>query len=1105
MIKEIDIVSAGAGSGKTYEITEKLGNWIADGKVRPDRVVAVTFTEAAASELRDRIINKLLESGHIYHANKLTQAYITTIHGFGRRILTEFVFDAGLRTPNPELIEEDEQDALIRRAISHASELGPIIGKLRGYGYTWSYSTKKSAEDQLRDHVHEVINMLRFIDATTNTERLETIIKKACAALRDNYGKVISDGTALEDRLRRRIQDLLRVYPASRVGVYDPSKLSNAAKKEFNRDYTNLSKARNAGELHRDWPLWESLRKLRVKNTRKICPFEEGYREMAESVQEAANGLLSHPGPLEMAETQIRALLQAAFRAGRLYESLKVEAECLDYTDMLATVDSLLRNNQDVLNLLAQRIDVLVVDELQDTNPLMFSILWQIHLAGVPILAVGDLKQAIMGFQGADPQLFEALSKKYSRETRELESNWRSQPALLDFLNKIGTELFGSGYKLLSPGKYSTGEVAATDGPLEFLRFSKSCKHKERAYSVANRLRELLRSGFQIPDSYTGNMRSIRGSDIAVLCPTNLMLKEYASVLRADFGLRVNLRESGWYESRAVEVVCHALQFVHDVQDIHAALYLVTTEFGALKLEDALDAIVQNHASPASAVEELCKRAHRRIAPNECVLCKLRAVIKAGDAAQTTHAFVMSVIEELNVFERIASWADGMQQRANLVRLLNLSEKFSQTNVIGLARTGYFGGGIPTFLSWLNSKKHQDNGQPENSVVEEDAIVLSTWHKSKGLEWPIVVVSGLQRNFRAELPDLAVNYRSFDNLSNLLHEATIRYLPKYDAPEKNGPSKQILLNEEIKTAKRLLYVVMTRPCNKLIMEWPSYSRAKNAYYSLLKNGVCKNSVAAGRFEGSSHKYECLVRDGQTKSIDVTDSQGYAGLREEMLPDTGHRALQRWVAIEETSETVQPSDIELDSNNRVQGTSDYGEGLLIEVSADGLQYGFDDGSELGLFLHRCYTILAMRPDLKHDLNRLTNSKVMEADIEPIRNAVARFETWLTAGFQPLAIKREWPLLGKDDQGRVISGVADVIVEVADGVWLIDHKSDVINTRNAETKLKEHSGQIQAYVDLLYQNNRRVLGAGIHWIRRGEISWTHLAPGQVIPRSMSGAPR
>ena len=110
-LPSLTIIPAGAGSGKTYTIQQQLGEWVSEGAVAPERIVAVTFTEAAASELRERISAKLLDANQTEAALKLDQAYISTIHGFGLRILSEFSFDAGT-SPQPRLLNEDEKNEI---------------------------------------------------------------------------------------------------------------------------------------------------------------------------------------------------------------------------------------------------------------------------------------------------------------------------------------------------------------------------------------------------------------------------------------------------------------------------------------------------------------------------------------------------------------------------------------------------------------------------------------------------------------------------------------------------------------------------------------------------------------------------------------------------------------------------------------------------------------------------------------------------------------------------------------------------------------------------------------------------------------------------------
>ena len=108
----LTVIPAGAGSGKTFTIQERVGEWIAQGLVAPERIVAVTYTEAAAAELRERIRGRLVERGRLDDALRLGEASISTIHAFGQRLLTEFAFDHGA-SPTPRLLNDDEKNLLM--------------------------------------------------------------------------------------------------------------------------------------------------------------------------------------------------------------------------------------------------------------------------------------------------------------------------------------------------------------------------------------------------------------------------------------------------------------------------------------------------------------------------------------------------------------------------------------------------------------------------------------------------------------------------------------------------------------------------------------------------------------------------------------------------------------------------------------------------------------------------------------------------------------------------------------------------------------------------------------------------------------------------------
>lgn len=1077
-LRPLSIVPAGAGSGKTYAIQHRLGDWIAEGAVRPERVVAVTYTEAAATELRERISLRLLELGRVEDALRLDLAYISTIHAFGLRILREFAFEAGA-SPQPRLLNEDEESALVRRALARTDKANAVVDELEAFGYRHDFNTGRSAVDVFRDKLLHVLHLFRAV-GLSERKRVRRLARNAIRELDRHYGST-KDAGRLRRELEGRVRDLLKEFPVSLAQEYGRSK---AATRDFVRDFGNLQNAARTDDLGRHWRLWEELRHLRMSN--RVLRLPERYDELADSVRDAAIQILRHPGPLKQECLHLTSLLNAGHDILHHYEDAKRQAGLVDYSDMIATAELLLRTRPEVLRTLTSRIDCLVVDEFQDTNPLQFVLLWRLADAGIPTLVVGDLKQAIMGFQGADPRLFEALISNREFDLSELTRNWRSQPRLMKVINKFGVLLFGNDY---TPLKAKAPKSRMT--PLEFVRFKVYPKlkgHAVRAFSVGTRLIELLEDPTQtVRDRKSGEHRPLRGSDIAVLCPTNATVATYATVLRI-LGLRVNHQADGWLSSRAVQIAWHALSYLANPGDRHAALYLATTELGSLTLEEGLRKLADDEGI------------------EDPILSKLDGLAE-GLADRTVYALVADTLVALKLFDAVAQWPDGEQARANLVQLMGRAGEFMDSNREALAHGGYHGSGVQTFLAWMHARAREDDRQQEKKVLQDDAIVVRTWHKSKGLEWPVVAVCGLNLHIQTPLPHLDCEYGSFSDLSRILDHVQIRYLPRYASKEKNVLGEAALRHGAAEEARRLLYVVLTRAREKLILEWPEYLEKRElkadmahwsargrspgtktalnwgpgrpSYWSLVRGmgGRCSLKAQKGRFVIDNGRFPCRVSPGAAKLPKGFLEAGERGEAE--LPVTGRRAIQPSPPLADlTAESRAPSEmVGTDVGAPAVGLrlDRYGDGLNAEVGLEGI--------ELGTFLHRCFELLGSRPDLSSRLPSLTGVALSASDIAAISEAVERFESWLAAAFEVQDLLREWPLLALDEKGSVVSGTADLIIRTPEGVWILDHKSDRVE--DPEAGFQRYRTQIQAYVQAVAAQGTKVLGAGINWIRRGEV--------------------
>jgi ATP-dependent exoDNAse (exonuclease V) beta subunit len=1046
----LTIIPAGAGSGKTHSIQEQLGEWVVNGEIAPERIVAVTFTEAAASELSERIRGKLLEEGKLDEALRLDQAYISTIHGFGIRLLTEFAFDAGL-SPRPRLINEDEENILIRLALSQTDKVDAVLSQLSQFGYSYNYNAQLSAEEMFRE---DLLRMVQRLRSAGWNENKASYVNHAVQFIRDQYGEV-NDGDTLTDHLHACVTALLDEYPESVASLCEGN---NAAYKALTNDFKVLSQAANKDVLTRDFKVWQALRKLRQSNNR--CKLPPHYDEHTSAIIEAANRLPHHPGHLQQAETHIRALIEGGQDVLMRYATLKRNAGLVDYTDMIAMADQMLREQPNVLEALLQRIDCLVVDEFQDTNPLQFSLLWQLQSAGIPTMVVGDLKQAIMGFQGADPRLFDQLEQQYQDVAKPLDRNWRSQPAVMEFVNALGPGLFGEAYTVLVPQEKETNIV-----PLEAIEFSVKAKkdqHRIRAYSLGKRIQTFLQDDtLEVKDPRTKEIQKLCGGHIAVLCPTRNMLSQYASVFRA-MGLRVRFQEDEWFTSRVVQLVWHALAYVANPNDRHASLYLSVTELGALSLEEAVTQLMDDDAVSDSILEALQE-------------------ISISVMDRTVYVLVERVLQKLDIFNVISRWPDCEQARANVLRLLAEVSEFMEANREAMASGGFYGSGLQSFLAWLAQKvQHKDgNTQPDPTVLDEDAIELVTWHSSKGREWPIVAVCGLERTVKADLPEMSIGYRRFDELDKLLDLATIEYSPKFAAPEKNEQFIQSLQVEQESETLRLLYVAMTRAREKLIVEWPSYLNAKAVTYCSLLMRKTGLSLREEHWQIGECQFPCVVTQGESElpeDIDLESKQTTTA-----LPSYGRRAIEKDVYTGTlTSDSVTPSSLKLVEDKKPSiklQTIQYSPAFSVDVGLTGMA--------LGTFLHQCFEVLGVNEKNVNRIEALTGIKLSDDHKQVIVNQVSLFDKWVTDYYSSQSILREWPILYMDSNQSVVSGSIDLLIQTKDGVWILDHKSD--DVEYVDKAFQMYKPQLDAYAEALRQSGYSVLGVGIHWIRRGEVVW------------------
>lgn len=1041
----LTIVPAGAGSGKTYRIKTDLTNWVRQKKVAPDRILAVTFTEAAAAELRGRIRSSLLAEGMIEEALAVEQAYVSTIHGLGLRILSEHAF-ATEGSPRPRALAEAERDLLIRQALAHAPALNDVKADLPRFGYRPGFGSDTTMEDSFRTGVMSTLDLLRGLGDVGEDPKL---IEPAIERIRHLYGPVTSDPKRLEDDLCSAAAHLLEAFPDDLSAIAT----SKSAKEDFQKNHQALKRALRPDVLSRDWGLWNSLSQLRL--SKRGAPTPQGYDDLAVRVVDAASQLSRHPGPLEDTCAHLKALVHGAQEIMTKHAELKRELGVIDYSDMICDAERLLRTQPHILEALLAEIDCVIIDEFQDTNPVQFALLWRIAQSAKRVLIVGDTKQSIMGFQGADPRLSEALQQQHPEATDPLTGNWRSDPRLMDLINAISKKLFKDSYVPLDAQRPSTGQTFAEVWRIpEGRRSRKSRPEDHVAAHIADLLAQRGLVAERGSDPKSPAFRAVEPRDLAVLCPIHAMAGRYADALRKE-GIPVRINEPGWLDSPVVMATCNALGFAADPSDHHAALVYLTLGPAAMSIEQALGHLADKELE------------------DHIELSALKTLSKSSDTLPLETLF-SRVLEAGDILEWVAGQSDADQAHADLMRLQAEAAAFTAAHRDFKSAAGFHGSTVQVFLGWLEARRaerdfdrHPDPGQSNSQGVE-----VVTWHACKGREWPITIVAGLDDGIGERPGTLRAEFSDFTELSTVLDRARLIWTPSLPVKEKQDRFVDDRQADAEGDARRLLYVALTRARDRLILEWPDFTLKKVGQSEAFGNYAemlaleCGLEIEPNGIKVGGHQFSLPTR------ICDTEAPEQSGRCEAITPPAHLRFGKKRPGFETTHTPwrVRPSSIAVEHPTVIDTKRTHLEGPPIELLIPG------SATERGNILHKAMQVLMMRPDLSHRLRDALS--IDQNALEALSERASELRNWLTAeGFTQ--IQCEVPVQTCAPSGAQCNGVIDLLAEGSGKRLILDHKS-------GSGLFSEYLAQLDAYRVM----TRGVAGdletvLAIHWIDEGVV--------------------
>jgi ATP-dependent helicase/nuclease subunit A len=1055
-MEKITFKRAGAGSGKTYEVTRQVSGALRDGTCSPGGLIATTFTRKAATELRERLRTGLYQEGMAEAAEQLGQALIGTVHSVTEKILRRFALEAGI-SPRIRILEEEATNDLLSRALDSVASIKETEG------------------------LQAIARRLEQVDSRTKSQSWKGQVRRLLEEARAN-------GFSPEDLRRFGVESASEFLAF--FGEPDDGDWMDAVPNLLESTFTAVAAWGDTTNVTATYQ--ETIQDFREKLTAntatwgswiKVLTSQPGKRKRTDEVSlalEELNDALAHYSQHPDLHADIRNYTETVFelaaRALDEFRRLKEERGLLDFTDLEQRARDLLCNNQEVASQLAESLDLLVVDEFQDTSPMQLSLFIELSRHAKKVLWVGDVKQAIYGFRNSDPGLIDMVVARLSAQGRvaePLRTSYRSVPGLIHRVNEWFTGPFEDSLGL-SVDEVSLeahrDPVAGKQASLGILQMDKESSggrwnnaHGDAA--LADGVAQLLRRRptLQVYDKDEQCERDLRLSDIAILCRKNARAAAIAEALGAR-GIPASLAGNGLLSTAEVLYALACLRRLFDPRDTLATAEIISLSGNRTPEDWLADRLayldgLEEGASDHWGVDGA------QIDP------RIVSLNQAGASLDT-----LSITEALDLaldcgdaFAVASAWAGSpakiAERRANLEMLRGNAARY-EDSAAAEGSPATIGG----FLVWCDQLA--DRGQDAKAAaVGSEAAQVMTYHKAKGLEWPVVVCADLDSNSEPRLFQVRVENEPGRalNMEAPLEGRRLRFWASpFGAKRKNiavldqineCPIGNALADKERDEALRLLYVGITRARDMLVL-----ALRKDKPHPWLEQiepgGLVLSEDDAGAFE-----IEALARDETPDAEPGNDTQD-----------------PRWFP-ERLSHVPKPPARLVPSGLAADSLLEVGEMVRFDDARIPLSGSYED-SLLGDAMH---AVLAAEfqspahPDAANLAGHILANHGLAGTIaaDAASNMASAFRIRVEEQFKPSQALVECPFHYHNEQGQLVSGFIDLLLETSDGWVIIDHKTYPGASTDWSAKAQSYSGQIRAYAAALKATDRQVASAWIHF--------------------------
>jgi ATP-dependent helicase/nuclease subunit A len=851
------LVSAAAGSGKTTILIERiLCELKSDEDV--DNLLVATFTEAAAQEMKDRLLKALKEAvNQTDDADekrrlqkqifRIPMANISTLHAFCLSVIKKFYYVIDL-DPNFRLLSDDTEKSIIQeqaydnvRNKYYSKEdidfikltnnftndktddgLKDIVFKLYDFAITTS-DTKAYLDDLSKTY--------QFVNSFSQTEFYREEFLPQIKSRLDELLLTVKHGLDLasEDDLAQTYLDVFKEAEErlqkvnSELSQYNYDQLQDIFYNfKFKNKKQRVTKAEKEGK---DLSLMNETGEVKKTLDDQLKSLVTDYFLKSETgVNEA----------LKVAQSLVQKLVEVEYSFINEFQKLKTNSHVLDFNDLEHRAVDILEGEVDGRKIAQEyyqnKFHELMIDEYQDVNAMQDKIIDLLSCENNHRFMVGDIKQSIYGFRQAAPRLFTEKYETFQRDDNDdeliqLSMNFRSSKAVDDFVNNIFTRIFDKkigdiDYDEKSKLITGTNFPESVDTINEFDVYvgdedEEVTKRQTLISAAAKKIQALIDQGFEIydskmkADSEEKKIRPLKYSDIAILSrvrDSNTDIISYFSKVN----IPVMVKDAqNYFQTTELQIMMSMLKLVDNpYEDIPLVAVLHSPIVGLNEEELAKIRLVDKRNIYFTALNEYVASENAEEHLKNKISSFLVQLDNYRDFANKNSIarLIWKIYQETGILEYVSGMPGGKQRAANLHALYQRANAYEENNYKGLHQ----------FINFIErmQKLDKDLSQPNSIEANDDTVKVMTVHGSKGLEFPIVIYLDMDKKFN--MMDVnsdtvfdaqkGIGITVADNETRLKYRTIPRGIISYQ-------KKIATVSEEM----RLLYVALTRAKQKLIM------------------------------------------------------------------------------------------------------------------------------------------------------------------------------------------------------------------------------------------------------------------------------------------------